>query len=155
MIKVADVKRLIEETLAKVPPLNSEKAVTQMLYTAAVESSMGYSIYQNSGGPGVGLMQVEPFTAADNYYNFLRFNPILNKLISDACGVEPPDTAPLSYNMAYNILMARIKYYRSSTPIPETIRGMAEWHESWYNTKRNGADDVSAGIKKYLRIISS
>ena len=125
------LRDLIVRTLVKVPEFYSDEAVEILMMTAAAESDLGTYLTQVEG-PALGLMQVEPETMRDNYGRFLYFRDRLKEDIRLACGVDKFDEDALEYNMAFNILMARLKYWRSPGPLPSDLEGMAKYHEKYY-----------------------
>ena len=140
------LRDLITRTLKRVPKFYSEEAVTLLMMTCAAESDLGTYLVQN-GGPAKGIMQVEPATMKGNYGNYLYFRDKLKDAIYFACGVLKPDDDALEYNFAFNILMARLKYYRDSEPIPHDLEGMAHYHERVYNA--GGAAHAETTLAKY------
>lgn len=148
-IEKNQLRDLISRTLMKIPKLYSKNAVELLMLTAATESDLGTYLVQ-VGGPALGLMQVEPNTMRDNYGNYLYFRDRLRFDIGEACGVYEASEWQLESNMAFNILMARLKYWRSDEPMPDTLLGMAVWHEKWYNTKNNyNGTDIEHTLSKY------
>lgn len=146
------LRAFITDVLKRVPQFYSEYAVELMMLTAATESDLGYAMKQD-GGPALGIMQVEPHTMRDNYGNYLYFRDRLTEDIGKACGVYKADEWQLECNMAYNVIMARLKYWRSPDPMPIRIEAMAEWHEKWYNTTDNhNGRDVELTLAKYWQL---
>ena len=142
------LRDLIIRVLKKVDNFYSEDAVTLLMMTAASESDLGTYLHQVKG-PAKGLMQVEPATMRDNYGSYLHFRDKLKEQIFSACHVGMPDVDALEYNIALNILMARVKYYRAPGPIPSTLEGMAMYHEEFYNA--GGAAHWEITLEKYQK----
>lgn len=147
------LRDFISRTLWKVPKFHSPYAIELMMLTAAAESALGKYLVQE-GGPALGMMQVEPATLRDNYGNYLHFRDRLKRNIGQACGVYEADEWQLECNMAYNVLMARLKYWRSPLPIPPSIEGMAKFHEDVYNAHDDnyiatGKKDWEITLDKY------
>ena len=142
------LRDLITRTISKVDKFHSEDAVTLLMMTAAAESDLGTFLRQ-VGGPALGLMQVEPNTMRDNYGSYLYFRDRMKGQIFSACHVGMPDVDALEYNIAFNILMARVKYYRAPGPIPSTLEGMAKYHEEFYNA--GGAAHWEITLEKYQK----
>ncbi len=148
----------ITRTLKKVPGFYSENAVTLLMMTCAVESNLGYYAFHQIKGPAKGIMQVEPETMRDHFGNYLFFRDRLKAYIRVACGVDCYDINALEFNVAFNILMARLKYWRDSEPIPSTLEGMAHYHEKVYNAHPGnyagtGLKDWQVTLKKYYELV--
>jgi len=141
------LKDLIERTLKKVPEFYSEDATTLLMMTCAAESDLGKYLFQH-GGPAKGIFQVEPRTMSDNFGRYLYFRDRLKEDIRLACGVGEPDVDSLEYNLAFNILMARLKYWRDSEPIPSDLEDMAHYHKRVYNSM-NGKAHWEVTLAKY------
>jgi len=133
----------------------SEDAVTLLMLTASVESDMGYNLFFQNGATGGarGIMQVEAATMFDNYENHLNFpkNAKQREQIKDVCGVSEPNVDALEFNLAFNVMMARVKYWRVPSAIPETLEGKAKYYEEHYNTRNNYASkpDWQVALAKY------
>lgn len=136
----------------KLADLHSESAVKLILGTAAQESKFGTYIRQIKG-PALGFLGMEPQTEIDIWENFLVFRPELAKkviVISDTCGPSPG----LEWNLAYQILMARIHYLRVPEALPhhEDIEGMGKYWKNYYNT-HEGKGTVLEFIENYHRFV--
>lgn len=142
---------LVGNVLRRVQGFYSKEAVELLLMTAAAESEFGTYLKQ-VGGPALGVMQVEPLTMRDNYLNFLDYRSDLRYELYIACGVSTPNETALVENLGFNILMARVKYYRDSDPIPATVEGMAKYHERVYNA--GGSANWERSVRKYLEYCS-
>ncbi len=146
------LRRLIKNVLKRVPRFYCHNAVEQLMMTAAVESDCGRNIYQLSGGPALGIMGVEPRTMFDNCENFLVYRDPLGREIAIACGVFMASVWQLEVNMAFNVLMARLKYWRVSEPLPDDVEGWAKYHEKHYNTTNNyPGNDWEVAVAKYSK----
>jgi len=145
-IDVKQVKLLITDVLIPIPKFYSEEAVTLLMMTAAAESNLGEYL-QQVGGPALGLMQVEPATMNDNYDNYLGYRSELTAQIGMVSGVYDASAKQLRFNLAFNILMARLKYYRSKGGIPKDLEGMAKYHEKYYNA--GGSAEWKVTLEKY------
>lgn len=135
------LRDLIRRTLVKVPKLYSEDAVTLLMLTAAAESDLGTYLVQIDG-PALGVMQVEPDTMRDCFGSFLYFRDSLKEEVRKACGVWKYDIDALEYNFAFNILMARLKYWRDPAPMPDNLEDMAKFHERVYNAHADNYADT-------------
>jgi len=127
----------------------SEAAENLLVATATHESRLKYLV-QNGGGPARGLFQIEPATDQDNWNNYLRYKPELKQKVERLCGVRSLD---LTGNLPYQVAMARIKYYRSSSPLPaaDDIKGQAREWKLVYNTI-HGKGTEEEFIKHYPEI---
>ena len=140
------LKLLIKDVLMPIPRLYSEEAVALLMMTAATESNLGEYLCQ-VGGPALGVMQVEPVTMTDNYDSYLNYRPEFTAQIGMVSGVYGPSVKQLRFNMAFNILIARLKYYRSKGRLPKDLESMAKYHEKYYNA--GGAADWRVTLEKY------
>lgn len=109
-----------------------------MIGTIAKESHNGKWLRQVGGGPARGICQVEPSTSYDNWHSFLRYRDELRYKVTAATGVSPitvPNYTHLEYDPIYNIIMARIWYYRQPTPLPASgdLIGQAHYWNNEYN----------------------
>jgi len=126
--------------------LYSKEAEQLLLGTAAVESAMGTYLKQVPDGPGLGLMQIEPDTHQDIYDNFLRYKlPLREKILNECNYAGMPPHYNLIYNLAYAILIARIKYLRSPALLPKVndINGFAEYWKNYYNSSKGAGSEVN------------
>lgn len=145
------LRSFITRTLRKIPKFYSAQAIELLMMTAAAESDLGYFLFtQNGGGPARGIWQVELETMRDNYGSFLYFRDRLKEDIRVACYVSKYDEEALEYNIAFNLFMARLKYYRVPEPLPTDVQEMAEWHVKYYNG--GGAATVENTLAKYNQL---
>ncbi len=158
MINRKHLQSLLYDTLRPIPKFCSPEALVLLEYTSVIESDRGTFLTQLGGGPALGLMGVEPRTMVDNYENYLDYRPELLNTIGTVCGVfsQYIDPLVLRYNLAFNILMARVWYYRAKPPIPVTMKEVAKYHEKHYNTKTGnyastGKEDWQVGLEKWER----
>lgn len=137
MIAASQLREMITDVLETAPrePLKGEVPVELLMLTAATESKLG-TYYKQIGGPALGIMQMEPTTAQDIYDNFLRFPRNLDLLlwVEDFKGSQSIKNA-LKYNLAYQIAMARIHYWRVKSPLPKNeVEALALYWKAYYNT---------------------
>jgi len=127
----------------------SEAAVQLMMGTIAQESDMGAFSSQIGGGPALGLGQVERATHTDNMVNFVSGRKDLLDCIQSVSLVpiagffsEEPQFfyseefhLQLEYNWIYNIVHARLKFWRAPEALPELddLAGMGEYWDKYYN----------------------
>lgn len=135
--------------------LYSPSAEELLLLTAATESISGHYFYQLNNGPAKGIFQMEPATEQDCWDNFLsyRTNELYYSRIRDLYIISlGPDN--LIYNLAYQIAMARIRYYRVPAPLPtqDDIQGLAQYWKDHYNTYL-GAGIPEKAIEAYHKYI--
>jgi len=116
------------------------------MMTCAAESDLGHWIHQIDG-PACGIMMVEPDTMYDNYTNYLNYRDELRDNIQVAACIFEPSVDALEGNLIFNILIARIKYFRSPGAIPSTLEGMSKYHEKYYNA--GGSADWEVTLAKY------
>ena len=137
----------------------SPAAENLILGTAAVESDLEY-LAQISGGPGLGLWQIEPQTHEDVWANFLKFRKPLAKRVVQAAGrgTQTPRLPPhdwLIYNLRYAAAVARVIYWRDPEPLPEPTdtAGLGEYWKRVYNTDL-GAGTVKRFVASYERLVA-
>lgn len=151
MISAAQLREMIIDVLdtAPRPALKGEVPTELLMLTSAVESKLG-TYYKQIGGPALGIMQMEPATAQDIYDNFLRFPRNLDLLfwVDELKGSQSVSHA-LKYNLAYQIAMARVHYWRVRDPLPENdVEGLAKYWKAHFNTHL-GKGTVFKAIRDY------
>jgi hypothetical protein len=136
-INTTQLKRLIWNTLDDLEACtgipSDDRAVNLLLLTAAQESHMGTYIEQ-VGGPALGIFQMEPNTHDDIYANFVKYKDTLGdylKYTFKDCTAER-----LRYDLRYQIVMARLHYYRVPEALPDADDdwGLAHYWKDHYNT---------------------
>lgn len=138
--------RVLKDMEPEVP--YSEAAVELLMLTAAVESNLGTYLEQEKG-PAQGIFQMEPNTEYDIWKNYLAYKPQLRNKISGYRAEDTQLNEELKWNFAYAIAMARIKYLRSSYPLPSNNKEeLAAYWKLVYNTHL-GKGTVEKAIKKY------
>jgi hypothetical protein len=88
-------------------------------------------------GPAVGACQMEPETEYDIWHRWLfPRRPDLVTLITSICGATGPNPARLRYDLIYNIIMCRLRYYRVPEPLPEShdVQALADYWKIHFNT---------------------
>ena len=127
-------KELIIDVLTYIG-YNSGSAVNLLMGTAAQESHLGEFIKQIRG-PAEGIMQMEPPTFDDNFENYLKYNPVLQRKVKEVANISHFKSESLRYNLALSIAMARVHYLRRSEPLPDAddIGGLARYWKKYYNT---------------------
>jgi len=126
----------------------SKDAEELLMLTAATESNLGTYLYQVNG-PALGVFQMEPTTATDIRMNFLRYKPWLYEKIK-------PFDGDMLYNLATQIVFARLHYLRVPAPLPpaDDILAMAKYYKKYYNTEL-GKATVDQAIEKYMRYVKN
>ena len=145
---------MIREVLAPLG-LDSLGAVNLLMGTAAHESKMGTFWYQIGGGPALGVFQMEPETERDIWDNYLAYRPELSNKVCVLARVTGPSPWNLKYNLAYQIIMARLKYYRNPAPLPahDDVEGLAKMWKAVYNTPL-GAGTEAEFITNYKEMVT-
>ena len=142
---------MITEVLADLDPVmpgvNRIEAVDLLIGTAAHESTIGGEthFYQVSG-PARGIFQIEPATALDVIRNYIAFRESLVDWFMDRWINLAVDDWKLAYDLRFQIVMARLIYWRSNFDWPEPpnvehsapptryIRELGEIWKEHYNT---------------------
>lgn len=134
---------LIRDTCMALLGHANDNEVQLLLGTWAAENGAMHR-KQIGGGPARGLFQMEVVTARDIFGNYLRYrydrhmdlvDTFLEK--EDVQFYTPPDTDLAFYLEHYDdfaCAMARLHYLRDPEPIPDTLRGRAEYWKRIYNT---------------------
>jgi len=137
----------------------SEEAENLIFGTGLIESNYDY-VRQWNDGVARSWWQIEPGMtgAKDTLENYLKYRQkLMWKCVHIA---QVPSTAflptaqeediadLLEYNIAYAIIMCRLKYRRVPKKLPNTIEGMADYWKQYYNTSL-GKGKPSEFIEKY------
>ena len=127
-------------------------AVDLLMLTAAQESHLGESIYQIGGGPALGIFQIEPATYRDLCDNYLRYQKQLGYILSLYKIPGLSDELNLVGNLLYQVLVARLLYWRHHEFIPTTLEGRAALYKKYYNTPKGKAtvEEALANYKRYV-----
>lgn len=134
---------IISPTL-KYLEMYSPQAEQLVLGTLFQESRATY-LMQLGKGPALGLLQMEPETHNDIWYNYLKFHPKLFKKMRHLLSLEAieelkvsgaPGSDELVYNLRYAVAMCRVHYWRKpeSLPKPNDFVGLAHYWKKHYNT---------------------
>lgn len=144
---------LVRSTLQSIQ-MWSEEAENLLMGTALVESSLVY-LKQIGGGPAVSLFMIEPATYLDLRQRLITdHNDIYKKILGILAFMTLPMTADfLIGNITAAIIMARIKYFFDSQPIPDATdyMGLALYHKRVYNTA-GGATDINASSNIFKEV---
>lgn len=155
MLKPQYLADLIRVTLAGTPFAYPERALPLLLGTAAQESKLTY-LRQLGNGPARGLFQMEPATERD-HWRWLDTQPHLCLAITERSGVQEASAMHLECNLPYQILMARVHYYRRDPAALPEAHDLAEQARRWkryYNTPL-GRGTEQQYIESYRRVIGS
>ena len=121
-----------------------------MTCTALVESKLTH-IKQMPTGPALGFFQVEWATYLD-VVRYLGSNRRLFTLILHWCERDylPTNQSTLMTDMALNVLIARVKYWMQSEPLPPCLdaHGLANYYKKYYNTYKGDAV-IDTFVKAY------
>lgn len=144
------MRQLIEDTLRLMEPevKYSQNAAELCLGTIAQESAYGKYRKQIGGGPGLGIVQMEPTTFNDCVDNYLQYRPELANKIKQVSGVKYFNASDVENNDKLAICMMRVKYMRDSKPIPNDLNGLAAYWKRVYNSI-HGAGKESEFIHNY------
>jgi hypothetical protein len=135
--------------------LNSESANVLMLGTALIESGLVF-LEQLGPGRGLGIYQMEQPTHLDmqRYLN-QHHNSRLKERCLAACFYQAfPSEDALIHNLRYATVMARIKYWMRSDPLPafNDAEGMATYHKRFYNSHL-GKTNPSKSVRIFESVI--
>jgi hypothetical protein len=149
MIEKQQLRELITKILKEVDYYSPE-AVELMMMTAAVESRLG-SYLRQVDGPALGIFQMEPGTELDIWHNYLKYRDGLSEMVANySVGFRKDE---LEWNLAYQIIMTRIHYFRVPQALPpvDDITGMAWYWKKHYNSKL-GKGTVDKAVKAYKEL---
>lgn len=134
-------KQILEEYIIrpalKFLDMESDSAVNILLGTCAQESLMGKHVRQMSGGPAIGIYQIEPKTHEDVIHSYVIFrNDLMRDVQSWQFGQNMSEH--LSSSVFYQTIIARLIYYRvpDLLPEPDDVKGLAHYWKKYYNTPK-------------------
>ena len=140
MINPSQYADLILEPAFKEMRMYSLDAMYLMLRTALVESRLTH-LKQLPTGPALGFMQIEPDTYTD-IIRYLKRKHAIRISILEYCGyiTMPVHPNALIHNLAFNAMIARVKYWMTPQPIPnyKDVQGHAEYWGVNYNASKEG-----------------
>lgn len=121
-------------------PYNSQAAARLLIGTALHESDGGQYLAQVGSGPALGAWQMEPFTHDDCWDNFLKYQPALAAAVNQFA-VPNAGAGQMAYNLAYSCAMARVKYIRAPSALPNAndFEGLANYYKVIYNSELGAA----------------
>jgi hypothetical protein len=160
MIHPEQFRQFIKETLVEFERLSglrniaSDDAVELLLLTAAQESHLGRYLWQVGKGPALGVFQVEPNTHEDIYMNYLRFKPEVIAAVSHFKAEQLTARDNMKGNLAYQVVVARLVYYRIPKGLPSSkdLMAMANYWKVYYNTHL-GKGTVSEAVRNYKHFV--
>lgn len=121
---------------------DTPQAIDLIMGTAMQESQL-VALHQYGGGPALGVLEIEPFTARGLYADVQKsqFWPYVKGLICE--GLDP--VQQLVGNLYYEVAMARFYYWRCPGAIPTTPEAQAQYYKLYYNTLEGAAT-----VEEYL-----
>ena len=143
MVDPHEMQHIIRKVLKKINAW-SRGSENLILLTGMVESGYREMVQGDSmRGTARSFWQVEPFTAIDNFRNYLNysFKKNIKDSIMEVSNIQKvPMTKEgmrwiLTTNLAFAICMCRIVYYRVPEGIPNnSIEALGEYWKKHYNT---------------------
>lgn len=135
-------------------------ATNLLLGTAAVESELGKYLKQTRG-PALGAFQIEPWVEVDLWETYLEYRPDFVARIYSLTDVSFSSPERLQFDLKYQIVVARFKYYRVPYPLPylginsdqdKYIQQLAEYWKRHWNTPQ-GKGTTAKFIEKFQKYI--
>ncbi len=141
MLNLKQFRELIVKQTLKDIGLWSQVAENLLVGTALIESRLTY-LKQNPG-PALGIYQMEPQTYRDLLMTLGKSKNIaLSNRILTVCHMQslPLDASIIVGNLTIATIMARLKYYFNSAPLPSNdIAKIADYYKLIYNTAKGAA----------------
>ena len=150
-IERTDLRELVKEVLTDVNPIIpfSNSGVEILMMTSAQESLGGFYLRQigmrGSTRGGYGIYSIELTTHNDIWDrdihgsndNFLSYKKDLEKLAHKYYNYDISLEMNLTGNLPYQILMARLIYFRVRPPLPNSddVLGLACYYKLHFNTR--------------------
>jgi hypothetical protein len=132
--------------------LVKDSRVNLLLGTCAQESHMGKYRRQISGGPALGIFQIEP-TTHELVINWLEKHcVVIWDLIQKIVGKQNPMDA-LENNDCYSCAIAMSLYYSIHKGLPKAddVEGLAHYWKDYYN--RGGAGTIEDFVENYNKLV--
>lgn len=145
---LSEIKHEIIAPTLKEIGLYSDTALNLLTGTGLVESGFRVTV-QSGGGPALGWFQMEPATYDDIWQNYLRYRPALAGLIGSIAGGGQPAASDVRTNPRLAAAMCRVKYLRSSLPLPKnTALNLCQYWKQVYNTElgKGQVDDLHISL---------
>lgn len=125
------ISEIIEKTLKKIN-LYSDEAHALILATGQVESR--YKYLKQIKGPALGFFQMEPATMRDILDNYVAYrSKYKNALLELGLDYNNLEFC-LMTNIAIQVALCRLHYRRVPSPLPKTLKEMAVYWKSYYNS---------------------
>lgn len=135
--------------------LYSVAAEELLVITAAQESLAGTYLMQCDSqgyprGPALGIYQMEPATFHDLWENFLLYHRLIAERIPEP-GPWPAER--LIYDLRFATQIARLHYYRFTTPIPDDVDGQIRYYKKYWNTDLGAASlaEIKTNYERALK----
>ena len=146
--------RKIVRQVVKEIGLWSPVAEEMLMGTAAVEMNFGHYLVQLGGGPGCGVFSIEKNTEIDVWNNYIRYHPEMREHIARIAGVTGPNPLALTTDLAYQIIICRLKYrmIRAHFPALDDLPGQAKYWDRYYNCNPEKGTTAEY-IDKYRRYV--
>jgi len=152
MINVNQLRELITKVLREINdqiPF-SPAAVEILLMIAAHESKLGTYLRQRQG-PALGLFQIEPATERDIYANYLSYRQERRDLLLSY--KTKSNINDMEFNLAYQIVIARINLLRKPGALPNDPETMARYLKKYWNTIKGTATALDY-LEAYKKLIN-
>ena len=155
-MKPHDLRRLITSVLKFADPTIpfSKSAVELLMLTAATETMLGEFLYQQSGGPARGIFQMELETEMALWRYIYRKASIRSMLDLKFDYCYPLYQTRSMGDLVYQILMARIYYWRVPEALPnyKDVPELSRYWKQYWNTRfgKGTAVGARAAYKMYV-----
>ena len=145
---------IITSTLHGSPFPEGPQATMLLLGTCAVESEF-LDLPERGERPGIGYFQLLPDLEAALWTHYLDYNVQLRWWFVSHAGQGSPNQQALEHNLSYQVLLARVVYYRRTTgqlPAPEEVPAQARcWRRYWRQSEDEGIE--GAYVEAYKRLV--
>lgn len=146
---------LIRVVLQGTPFPHIERAIPLLLGTAAQESGFTF-LSQIGGGTAKGLFGMELATELDHWRYIKRYWPAIVQCITDRTQLTFASSRDLEWNFPYQILMARLHYYRRDPHALPQVTDIAEqstrWKRYWNTSQGQGTEQQY--LANYARLVA-
>ena len=149
-------KQLVITTLLHFNPsrkMVSNSAINLELGTCAHETKFGTYLRQFNNGPGQGVFSFERNTEVDMWKTYLIRKPNYQSQLYEVCGVVSyNNNHAMIWNLAYQIIMVRLYYWRDPRSLPDAndVWALGEYWDSVYN-KNPYKGTAAEFVKDYKR----
>lgn len=156
MLNVAQFRtEVVRPTLAVLgtwnATMNTPAAENLLIGTSLQESSLTY-LRQLSGGPGLGVMQVETATHDDVWTNYLNYRDDLSLIVKGLAAGGKGTAAQLPWNLGYSVAIARLIFWRAPATMPaaDDVEALGQFWKTYYNTE-GGAGTAAQWVENYQK----